>query len=75
MWVSGGDSETDDDSDNMEKGVWCKRGSCVGKEREFLLDLVMELLVQNVWAEQDGREEMIQDMIRIEEEIRGMQKR
>ena len=30
----------------------------------------MELLVQNVWSEQDWREEMIQDMFRISEENR-----
>ena len=71
MWVYEGDSEVDDVSESMENGVWCKRGSYVGRSGSFLLDLVMELLVQNVWSEQDWREEMIQDMFRIKEEIRG----
>ena len=55
----------------MEDGVLMQARILCWKEWEFLLGLVMELLVQNVWAEQDLREEMIQDMIRIKEEIRG----
>ena len=70
VWVYGDDSEADDDSDGMENGVLMQARILCWKEWEFLLGLVMELLVLNVWSEQDLREEMIQDLIMIKKENR-----